>query len=162
MAFDSVDFVLNYPVASDVIRTETSAELVPSGAGMLKLSFFDGTFLGAEVGSYILTTSGIKPVQSLSDSDYVVFSTSEVVQGNFRETAQGQVTRNFVLGASINKKVNSVESLPAGYGLDTPVYYRPENGGIKYTEQCLCVLFSDSCGTILTTSLATVINEPEI
>ena len=163
MAFDSVDFVLNYPVASDVIRTETSADLVPSGTGMLKILFFDETFLGAEVGSYILTTTGIKPVQNLTNSDYVVFSTSELVQGSFRETVQGQLIRNFVLGNSISKKVGSVEPFQSGYGLDLPVYYGPENGGIQYTEQCLCVLFSDVCGTRLTTALATVINEePEI
>lgn len=158
MAFDSMSFVLNYPLNSTSTVTTISADLVPSGAGMLKISFYDGTEVGAEAGAYILTRSGVKLVSELTSSDYVSFWYPAQITGQFKETVQYQITREFLIhDIGLAKQVSSVDILGQGYGLSSPIYRTPENGGVSGEDYpCVCVLFSDSCGTRMTTTTFTI------
>jgi hypothetical protein len=154
MAFDNMSFVLNYPLNSTNTVTNNSAYLAPSGTGLLKISFYDGTEVGAEDGSYILTKSGVKLVSELTVSDYVSFWYPAQITGQFKETVQYQSIREFLVhDIGLAKQVSSVSSLGQGYGLSSPVYRTPENGGTSGEDYpCVCVLFNDSCGTRMTTT----------
>ena len=158
MAFDSMSFVLNYPVYSSNQVNESSATYIPSSYGMLKISFYDGTFLGAESASYVLTKMGIKLVADLTNTDYVCFFYPSFIDGFFKETVQFQANREFLIERiGIEKQVSSVDALNTGYGIPDPVYRNPEHGGLVQEDTpCICVLFSDSCGTKMTTTTVVI------
>lgn len=158
MAFDTMQFTLNYPINSSTSVNELSAEYTPSSAGMLKITLYDGTFLGAEPDAYILTSYGVKLVSSISSYDYISFFRPSLIQGQFKETVQNQATREFLVQQiGLGKRVKSVDILEAGYGLPSPIYLNESNGGLSRDDYpCVCVLFSDSCGTRMTTTTYTV------
>lgn len=154
MAFDTLNFVLNYPQDSSDIVTEVSSNSLPASTGMTKVSFHDGTNLGAESGAYVLTKYGLKLVSELTNLDYVGFVTSNTYVGSFRETVQGQQLRYFLVNPhTVFRSVRSVESSQAGYGLPVPIARTEANGGLAGDDYpCICVLFSDSCGTKMNTT----------
>lgn len=154
MAFDTMKFVLNYPHGSDVVITEVSSNNVPSESGMLRVKFHDGAYIGAEAAAYVLTKNEVKQVSELTSSDYVGFVSTNVYVGSFAEHLQGQQLRYFLVNPHVVfSKVHSVEFSPVGSGLPYPIVKSAANGGIQGDDYpCMCVLFSDSCGTKLNTT----------
>ena len=158
MAFDTMQFVLNYPLESSNTVNNLSVSYTPSVAGMLKITLYDGTFLGAEPDAYVLTRYGVKLVSEVTSDDYITFFEPSSIQGEFKETVQNQAGRQFLATQiGIGKRVKSVTGLTAGYGLPSPIYLSAANGGIAGEDYpCVCVLFSNSCGTRMTTTTYTV------
>ena len=158
MGFDSMNFVLNYPVGSAIQVSDTSASYTPSSVGMLKISFYDGTFLGAESEAFVLTRDGIKGVLELKPGEYLGLFYPSSILGNFKEHVQFQTIRNFLINEiSIEKQIISVEPMHAGYGTPNPILLNADNGGLQQSDTpCMCVLFSDTCGTRVTTAIINV------
>lgn len=158
MAFDSMQFRLNYPLGSTQVVTNSSVGYKPAPAGLIKITLYDDTFLGAEADAYVLTSYGSKRVAELTSYDYISFFNPSTIYGQFKETVQFQATRDFLVNyVGVGKRVKSVSSLTEGYGLPNPIYLNESNGGLVGEDYpCVCVLFSDSCGTRMTTTISTI------